>query len=334
MKKLLLSSLICATVLFAQNSDYNYEITPMVGGIYSEGNLGVERSYGNAGLSIGLNLDDSMFDQVELGFLTTTEDINYNGNNGETSVTRVFTNLIKEYDFWGRYYLYSLIGIGYEDFEEEKLGNENSAFGNYGFGIKYKVDHDLAIKADVRHLIETDHGDNNLVYTLGLAFSFGKKAMAAPEKAPEPEPKKVVLLDSDNDGVYDDKDECPNTPAGAEVDEVGCAVKINLHINFDTNSAVIKPEYDETLESFVHYLTDYKNKKATIEAHTDSSGSDSYNQKLSERRAASTVEALIQKGIAPERLDSVGYGEQNPVISNDTPEAMAENRRVQAIIKK
>ena len=69
MKKILLSTIACATMVLAANSDYKYEITPLIGGVVTEGNLGLERNYANAGLSLGFNQFDSMIDQVELGFL-------------------------------------------------------------------------------------------------------------------------------------------------------------------------------------------------------------------------------------------------------------------------
>ena len=74
--------------------------------------------------------------------------------------------------------------------------------------------------------------------------------------------------------------------------------------------------------------------KATIEAHTDSVGSDAYNQKLSERRAASTVEALKALKVDPSKITAVGYGETKPVATNATAEGKAQNRRVEAVMSK
>ncbi len=74
--------------------------------------------------------------------------------------------------------------------------------------------------------------------------------------------------------------------------------------------------------------------KATIEAHTDSVGSHSYNQKLSERRAASTVQVLKSLDVDTSRLKAVGYGETRPITTNNTLEGKAQNRRVHAVIDK
>ena len=338
MKKILLSSVVCASMMFAA-SDYKYEITPMVGGVYTEGNLDLDRNYANGGLAIGFNQFDSIIDQVELGFLRSTEDVDYT-NGTDTGVTRVFTNLVKEYALTSDFSLYSLIGAGVEFFDDENFDNENGLFGNYGAGIKYKIADQFALKFDVRHLIEVDNGDNNLLYNLGFAMPFGEVAKPAPVvEAPAPVievPAPVIETpkDSDNDGVLDTLDKCPNTMVGASVDNTGCMTLVNLNINFDTDSAVIKDSYNSRIVEFANMMKNNTNLKATIEAHTDSVGSNKYNQKLSERRASSTVEALKALDVDSSRLTAIGYGETKPVATNKTAEGRAENRRVTAVINK
>ncbi|MDY0051874.1 MAG: OmpA family protein [Aliarcobacter sp.] len=337
---MLLSTVACATMMLAANSDYKYEITPMIGGAFTEGNLSLDRDYVNAGLALGFNLSDSMIDQVELGFLRSTEDVEYTGLPArDTGITRVFTNLVKEYDLNSAISLYALAGVGVEIFDDEFAGNEDGIFGNYGAGIKYKIADQFALKADVRHLIEADHGDNTLLYNLGFAIPFGAVAKAAPVVvAPvvvPVVPKPVAApKDSDNDGVIDDLDQCPNTMAKAKVDTVGCMTLVNLNINFDTNSSVIKDGYNSRIAEFASMLNQNPKLSATIEAHTDSVGSNAYNQKLSERRAASTVEALKALKVDPAKIKAVGYGETKPVASNATVEGRAENRRVDAVLNR
>ncbi|MGB6328090.1 MAG: OmpA family protein [Halarcobacter sp.] len=340
MKKILLSSALCATMMFAANSEYKYELTPMVGGVYTEGNLDLERNYANAGLALGFNLDDSMFDQIELGFLRSLEDVDYRNNTSkETGITRIFTNVIKEYGLSSSTSLYALVGAGIEIFDNEQYGNENSLFGNYGFGVKYKLSENVSLKADVRHLIETDHGDNNLLYTVGLAIPFGKKAAPAPmveKAAPAPmvektEPKE---MDTDGDGVVDSLDKCPDTPKGNIVDVDGCTLKVNLNINFENDSSVINNSYSSKIKKFADFMKAFPSVKGKIEAHTDAVGTKAYNQKLSERRAASAVKALEAYGVKADRLKSTGYGEMKPKASNDTAEGKAMNRRVEGFIFK
>ena len=339
MKKIILSTVACATMMLAANPDYKYEITTTIGGVHSEGNLGLDRDYANAGLSLGFNQFDSLIDQVELGFLRTIEDVNYANGNNDTEVTRVFTNLIKEYNLSSNVALYTLVGAGVEVFESEDNGNEDGIFGNYGAGIKYKITDQVALKLDARHVIEADHGDSNLLYNLGFSVPFGAVAKAAPvveKPAPVVEKPAPVAApkDSDNDGVIDSLDQCPNTMAKAKVDSVGCMTLVNLNINFDNNSSVIKNSYNTRIVEFANMMNANPKLKANIEAHTDSVGTDAYNQKLSERRAASTVEALKALKVDPARIKAVGYGETKPVATNTTAEGKAQNRRVEAVMAK
>ncbi len=146
-------------------------------------------------------------------------------------------------------------------------------------------------------------------------------------------------LDSDGDGVPDFRDECPDSEAGAKVDSKGCyieleeTVTIDLNLEFDTNSAEIRPTHFAEIQRVVDFLRQYPTANAVIEGHTDSSGSAGYNQKLSERRANSVRIYLEEKsGISADRLSSIGYGEERPIASNDTPEGMQKNRRVSAVI--
>ena len=340
MKKILLSSIACATMMFAANSDYKYEITPMYSSAFPEHNTDLPKAYGNAGLAIGFNQTDSIFDQIELGFLRSIEDVNYQNAFRDTGITRIFTNFVKDYDLTSSISLYTLIGAGVEIFDDEFAGNEDGLFGNYGVGIKMAIYDDIAMKVDLRHLIETDHGDNTLLYNVGLSIPFGKVAKAAPVvvapvvEKPAPAPVVETPKDSDGDGVIDSLDQCPDTISGAKVDSVGCMTLVNLNINFDTNSAVIKSSYDSRLEAFAKMMKTDTRLKATIEAHTDSVGSNAYNQKLSEKRAKSTIEALKALDVDTSRLTAVGYGETKPVASNATAEGRAENRRVTAVVNK
>ncbi len=344
MKKILLSTLACASLALAANSDYKYEITPLIGGGLGEGNHKVERNYANAGLAFGFNQEaGSLIDQFELGFLRTIQDVDGKRElkGKDTAITRVFGNLVKNYNLTNDFSLYALAGLGVEFFDHELSHHqEDGLFGNYGLGMKYQLIDSLALKFDVRHLINFNHGDNTMLYTLGLAVPFGERTKAAPVVA-EPAPVAAPVVapapvdkDSDGDGVIDRLDQCPNTPKGAKVDSVGCITLINLNVNFDTDKSDIKDIYSTRIHEFANVMNVDKRLKADIEGHTDSVGSVAYNQKLSERRAASVVKALNGLGVEKNRIKAVGYGKSKPVASNETAEGRAENRRVQAVMVK
>lgn len=104
-------------------------------------------------------------------------------------------------------------------------------------------------------------------------------------------------------------------------------------INFDFDKSVIKPEYEPVLDHAASILQDRRDVDVVIEGHTCSIGTEEYNQGLSERRARSVYQYLLDKGLAPERLDTVGYGETRPIADNSTQQGRRLNRRVEFDVK-
>src|SRR5690606_16985533 len=100
-------------------------------------------------------------------------------------------------------------------------------------------------------------------------------------------------------------------------------------ILFDLGKATIKDESAKVLNDIIGILNEYPNAKFTIDGHTDSSGSNSLNQRLSEERAGAVKVYLIEHGISTNRLESHGYGEDKPITSNSTRAGRAQNRRVE-----
>ncbi|WP_404369541.1 OmpA family protein [Marinobacter sp.] len=101
------------------------------------------------------------------------------------------------------------------------------------------------------------------------------------------------------------------------------------NITFDTNQASIKPSFTGVLESVGLVLNEFDKTIIQVEGHTDSTGAQSYNQLLSEKRAASVRDFLLNQGIEPKRTRAVGYGQRYPIASNDTPAGREQNRRVE-----
>lgn len=146
-------------------------------------------------------------------------------------------------------------------------------------------------------------------------------------------------LDTDGDGVPDFSDECPDTERGARVDEKGCyleleeTVTIDLNLEFDVNSSQLRPDHYAEIQRVVEFLREYPTANAVIEGHTDSDGSAEYNQALSERRARSVMNDLIERtGVRRDRLSYAGFGESRPVAGNDTAGGKQRNRRVSAVV--
>lgn len=341
MKKILLTSILASSLIFAASNpslQYSYEVTPFAAGILSDSKVGLEDDhYFNGGISLSKNLDGKIIDQIELGFMRSQSVEYKNGSN--TNLNRLFINAIKKYSITQKWGAYGILGIGHQDVSSELGKNEDSPFFNWGLGLRYDIPfYGIALKSDVRHLISTKNSRNDVMYTFGMAMPLGKKYNDVIEaKIPEVVEEKYPIIpprDTDNDGIINEKDDCPDTMSGAQVDKVGCIRLVNLDINFETNSSTIKDSYTSKIIEFAKVMKSNTKLRATIEAHTDSVASHAYNQKLSERRAASTVKALKDLDVDPSRLKSVGYGETRPIATNDTVEGKAQNRRVHAVIDK
>lgn len=106
---------------------------------------------------------------------------------------------------------------------------------------------------------------------------------------------------------------------------------VTTGIKFDVNKATIKPESMGIISYVVKMMSDHPELKFSVEGHTDSDGEDAANQKLSEARAKSVLEAMLKLGIQADRLSSKGHGESKLMAGNDTPEGKAQNRRVEFV---
>ncbi len=144
-------------------------------------------------------------------------------------------------------------------------------------------------------------------------------------------------LDTDRDGVPDYMDKCPNSRPGARVNADGCEIVENITIqttidHFDFDSAELKPAMMAALDDVAAKLNASPgNEQVLVIGHTDSTGPEGYNQRLSERRAQAAADYLASKGIT--NLSIKGAGESQPVADNGTREGRATNRRVEIVVK-
>ncbi|QYA24804.1 OmpA family protein [Gramella sp. MT6] len=148
--------------------------------------------------------------------------------------------------------------------------------------------------------------------------------------------------DTDGDGILDKDDDCPEEAGPAASN--GCpepTAEVISELNeysktvlFDLNKATIRPESEEALQSIVDIMNEYSTTIFHVEGHTDSSGSDAYNMKLSKERAASVATWLEEHGVPAKRLTSEGYGETQPIATNSTAAGRQENRRVEISLDK
>ena len=120
----------------------------------------------------------------------------------------------------------------------------------------------------------------------------------------------------------------------ATVERVGEGIQVTFDsgILFDFDSSALRPEAQRHLTELAASLREYDDSEVLIVGHTDSVGTEEYNQGLSERRAQSAGNFLVRAGVAPDRVRTMGLGELEPVASNETAAGRQENRRVEVAI--
>jgi len=165
--------------------------------------------------------------------------------------------------------------------------------------------------------VRTVTPDSSTSYSLACSGTGGTATSAAGVTVVSPPPPAPVPA--------------PITPKAAAAAKRFCNKPAILNIQFDTNKSDIKPQYEADLKNVGEFLKDFPKARGEISGHTDDVGSNDFNQKLSERRAAS-VEKYISTtfGIDPGRIITQGYGESKPITSNKTKSGKAKNRRIEA----
>lgn len=344
---LILTGLLIPAAALAELKTGVVTVSPMLGGILMEGDQPVDDDGFAYNLGLGYNLSQ------EFGLEAVLAGANLDGDDLSESDVDFFTyRLDALYRFMPDNKLVPYLAAGLGSYN---LDSDHELMANWGGGLLYFFAENIALRADVRHLVAFNESnlEHNLTYTTGFLFQFAGEAAPAP-KAPldsdgdgvfdhldqcpdtpagAPVDTKGCPLDSDDDGVFDYLDQCPGTPAGIPVDATGCELKLTLRINFDFNSAVIKPAFQAEVDKAAAFVRANSNVPfILLTGHTDSKGKDAYNQKLSERRAAAVRQALIDNyGLDGKKLIARGYGETQPVADNATEEGRYQNRRVELV---
>ncbi|MDQ7045199.1 MAG: OmpA family protein [Sulfurimonas sp.] len=358
MKKLLLIPALLGTIAFA--TDYNYEITPLIGYNVAEGNLNLENK-----VMTGLEMQ---FNDVDAAIKPEISLLHSGGVNSEktlptntTNVTRLGLNGVYEFGASESVVPFAKAGIGYEHMNRDIANNSDGAYVDAGAGVKIPFTEALALKLEALYMLKYNNnsaggnwGDSNLALLAGLSYSFGAKAQpVAPapvdgdddndgvlnsmDKCPTTAAGKSVNAegcfidgDDDMDTVLNAMDKCPNSPAASAVNAEGCPIVINLHINFENDSFEVDAASDTNIQDFADFLNKYPAYNAKIVGHTDSRGPASYNLGLSANRANAVKNLIVDKGVSADRLQAIGLGEDSAIADNQTKEGRAQNRRIEA----
>jgi OOP family OmpA-OmpF porin len=282
-----------------------------------------------------------------LSFELSTFDLDSNTTGGgEIDIDHYKLDLIYDLDVnLGALDTFVLGGVGNSNF-----GGDNETLWDIG-GVSYKISNKWSWRTAVRSFqyLGRDHEDSDVGIDTALVYRFGGKssrpAAAAPAARPTAAapaaPTPAAAPDADRDGVPDSRDNCPDTPTNYAVDADGCPIpveevaRVELMVNFDFDRSEVKPEYFSEIEEVSDFMAQYPDVVIELEGHTDSRGTEQYNLGLSDRRAAAVRQVMIDRfNVQASRISSRGFGESQPVASNDTDTGRAQNRRVMTVIIK
>jgi len=184
-----------------------FSLAPMIGGYVFDGRQDLDNAPLYS-LGFGYNYTDALSVENVLQFIDTESE--KTGENVDGYIFR-FDGL---YHFMTdkRLVPYAAAGIGLISINGDARESNTNGLFNYGGGIKYSLNESLALRGDVRHLLDFDGTNSNLSYTVGITYLFGRRGGQMPQSQ----------ADSDGDGVSDDADACPGTPHGVTVDSRGC----------------------------------------------------------------------------------------------------------------
>lgn len=234
------------------------------------------------------------------------------------------------------------------------FNGDNDTLLNFGAGIKYDLSDSWQWRTSLRsfNYFGRDGEDPDIGLETSLIYFFGSngstpRRTSQPEPTPTPQasqtsaPATPQSRDSDRDGVQDANDNCPDTPMNYAVDAQGCPIaveevaRVELMVNFDFDRDEVQSQYFDEIEEVADFMAQYDDVVIELEGHTDSRGTDAYNEDLSQRRADAVRQVLIDRfDVQGSRISARGFGERQPIASNDTDEGRAQNRRVMTVIIK
>lgn len=245
---------------------------------------------------------------------------------------------------------YAALGINAEKNQVwTGAGYDNRSYPTYDAALGFTSDitkHGTAVRGEVRYRLDAyDHAATGIsefqdvLVSLGLNIPLGSKA-APVVAAAAPVVVAAAPADSDNDGVLDEADQCPGTPAGTVVDVTGCPLQpVQVEVTeialpeatiyFDLDSSVLKGSETYKLDAIIDAMLARGYLVGVSTGHASSEASDAYNLRLSRDRAAAVKSYLISKGVRGANVIAKGAGEHEPAASNATESGRSLNRRVE-----
>jgi OOP family OmpA-OmpF porin len=351
MKKAAVLTCALALPVAATASDVGrWYVTPQVGGISVDNDRPVQDKDWLYGIGFGKHVNEGLSIEVN----ANGAQIGGGPGRADLSLYGGSLDFLGVMNREGVVAPYVSVGLGAVDNQRSPGSNATDFMGQAGVGLMVKLwesdSGSFALRPDLKARWDEAGASGTLVDyigTLGFQYSFGRTAVAkpilappAPPAAPPPEPTPPPPPpppgDADHDGVTDDMDKCPDTPAGVAVDAVGCTRQGSITLEgvaFELNAALLTAESRNILDGVATDLKKYPRLRIELQGHTDSSGSDQHNLKLSQQRADAVRTYLMERGVAASQLEARGYGESQPIDNNTTADGRARNRRVVMFVK-
>jgi OOP family OmpA-OmpF porin len=321
--------------------------------------IGLEGSYVDSGNSDDKSTAKDNLDNYFEGGLNLTHQFNPNWSallqgsyaEPETRTTNLDTELMR-FSAGGRIHPakfrladwrpFGGLGYSYTDIEVDNGGDKTEDAIYLEGGFQRMLAPRFLFEAGIRARTELEDGYVDGQYFAGVHYLFNREYPKAPRPAAVTTSRPAVVAppkDTDGDGVIDDLDKCPDTPQGALVDSDGCPkeltkeIRETLYVEFELDKTVVRRQFFPEIGELAKVMKQYPTSTILLEGHTDSTGSSSYNQKLSKSRADAVMKVLINEfGIDQSRITTSGMGESQPIASNESAEGRAKNRRVEAIV--
>jgi OOP family OmpA-OmpF porin len=285
--------------------------------------------FGGKQMNRYLALEAGYYKLGKFGFDAITTD---GALSGDTGLRGFNLDLVGQLPLSERFSVIGRVGAAYTTARTEFTGNRLNAVTaphsrqsklgpKLGMGLEYKFSEALALRGEYERYRINDavgnRGDIDMA-TIGLVYKFGRPVAAAPvyiAPAAQPVPAPVVI------------ETPPPAPVSAP-QPTSEKVSFAAEALFDFDKAIVKPAGKAALDDLLNQLQGMNTEVMVTVGHTDSIGSDAYNQKLSQRRAEAVKAYIVSKGVEQSRVYTEGKGETQPVADNKTAEGRAKNRRV------
>lgn len=331
---------LAGTALQAHAADDRLYVAPTVNYTFSDNDRQADDGWGG-GLALGKPITEHLNMELSL----TGSSLDYKTGSGKYDLWGLGVDALYLFNRNADFTPYGVVGLGalYTDIPGK---HDTGLMGNIGLGIMKRLTDNISLRADARYRMDgnstkafgaNDFGD--AIISVGLNFALGQKAqpMPKPEPAPVAEPAPAPMPAPAPAPVVQPEPAAAalTTPQAQQLDQAksGDVVVILEGVNFEFDSARLRPDAITILDEAVTVLNRRMDISVDVVGHTDSTGTKQYNQGLSERRAKSVYDYFVNKGIAADRLTTKGYGETKPIASNATREGRAKNRRVELVVK-